>query len=68
MAPPETFWTLLRDSAHWEFEIFLMILMDGVILGILWPFLRKHWNHHVAHDRADVIKSRENPDKPVTGN
>lgn len=59
MATPETFWTLLRDSAHWEFEIFLMILVDVVILGIFWPFLRKHWQHHVDRDRA--IASIMNP-------
>ena len=27
--PPETFWTLLHDKGHWEFEIFLMLLFDG---------------------------------------
>lgn len=48
----ETFWTLLRDSAHWEFELFLMLLFDGVIFGICWPFLRKHWKHHIDRDRA----------------
>ncbi len=49
----ETFWTLLRDPAHWEFEIFLMILFDGVIGTLLWPFVRKHWAHHVARDRRE---------------
>ncbi len=43
----ETFWTLLRDKAHWEFEIFLMILFDLIIGGLAWPFLKKHWAHHV---------------------
>ena len=51
----ETFWTLLRDRAHWEFEIFLMLLFDGVIAGVCWPFLRKHWSHHIARDRAADI-------------
>jgi hypothetical protein len=27
----ETFWTLLRDPAHWEFEIFLMILKGMIV-------------------------------------
>jgi hypothetical protein len=48
----ETFWTLLRDQAHWEFEIFLMLLFDGIIAGVCWPFLRKHWGHHIARDHA----------------
>lgn len=50
----ETFWTLLRDSAHWEFEIFLMLLFDGVIAGLCWPFVRRHWQHHIDRDRLDA--------------
>ena len=63
----ETFWTLLRDAAHWEFEIFLMVVFDGVVGALLWPFLRKHWKHHVAHDKA--FKNRgwfESRDKGVS--
>jgi hypothetical protein len=48
----DTFWTLLGDRAHWEFEIFLIMLFDGLLAGIFWPFLRKHWGHHIARDRA----------------
>ena len=47
----ETFWTLLRDPAHWGFEIFLMIVFDGIVGALLWPFVRKHWRHHVSHDK-----------------
>jgi len=50
----ETFWTLLRDPAHWEFEIFLMLVFDGLLAGLLWPIVRKHWAHHIARDRAEV--------------
>ncbi len=49
----ETFWTLLHDKAHWEFEIFLMILFDGIIMGLLYPFARIHWKHHVRRDKQD---------------
>ena len=35
----ETFWTLLHDVAHWEFEIFLMFLFDIIIGLILWPII-----------------------------
>jgi hypothetical protein len=49
----ETFWTLLRDAAHWEFEIFLMILFDMIIGGLAWPFLKKHWKHHAERDRME---------------
>lgn len=49
----ETFWTLLRDPAHWEFELFLMLVFDGLIVGLLWPFARLHWRHHISRDRRD---------------
>ena len=56
---PETFWTLLHDSAHWEFEIFLMTIFDGVIgyLGfrLFWPFIKRHWNHHVDRDKREGV-------------
>lgn len=54
----ETFWSLLKDSAHWEFEIFLMVLFDLVLGGLLWPFLRKHWLHHVHRDEIDFQRER----------
>lgn len=49
----ETFWTLLHDKAHWEFEIFLMVLFDGVIGALLWPTVRKHWKHHIDRDKEE---------------
>ena len=55
---PETFWTLLHDGAHWEFEIFLMVIFDGVVgyLGfqLFWPYLRKHWKHHIDRDEREA--------------
>lgn len=53
MTTPETFWTLLRNRAHWEFEFFLMVLFDGLIVGLLWPFARLHWRHHIDRDKRE---------------
>jgi len=49
----ETFWTLLRSAGHWEFELFLMMLFDGVIGCIAWPFVKKHWRHHLERDKNE---------------
>jgi len=54
----ETFWTLIHDRAHWEFEIFLQVL-DGVIFGLLWNFfwnkyLKQHWHHHLDRDNREA--------------
>ena len=51
----ETFWTLLRDSAHWKFEIFLTLLTEAATAGIGWLLVRKHWRHHIARDQRDVV-------------
>ena len=53
----ETFWTLLRDRAHWEFELFLMVLFDGVVGALLWPFIKRHWDHHLSRDLDDTLSS-----------
>ena len=59
IATPETFWTLLRDRAHWEFELFVgfveMIVFDVVVGMLAWPFIKKHWTHHVTRDRKEGI-------------
>ena len=57
----ETFWTLLRDPAHWEFELFLMLVFDGLIVGLLWPFARLHWRHHIDRDRRDARQYFDTP-------
>ncbi|PIR98172.1 MAG: hypothetical protein COT89_00455 [Candidatus Colwellbacteria bacterium CG10_big_fil_rev_8_21_14_0_10_42_22] len=46
----ETFWTLATDLAHWEFELFLIILFDFVIGILLWPRLKKIFKHHKNDD------------------
>jgi hypothetical protein len=52
---PETFWTLLHDGAHWEFELFVglveTVIFDVLIGLMLWPFVKKHWQHHVERDK-----------------
>ena len=58
--PEETFWTLLHDSAHWEFELFVgfveMLIFDVIVGLLIWPFLRKHWTHHLERDEREAAK------------
>ena len=61
MEQPDTFWTLLHNWAHWEFEIFLMILFDGIIFGIIWNSIRKHWQHHLDRDRQEASNGSSIP-------
>jgi hypothetical protein len=47
----ETFWTLFTDLAHWEFEIFLIILFDGLLGLIIWPRIKKFLQHYKSDDK-----------------
>jgi len=45
----ETFFQLLRDPAHWEMELFLIALFDGLI-GVVGVKLWHRW--HKRHDET----------------
>jgi hypothetical protein len=51
----ETFWTLLRDPAHWAFELFVNLVFDGVLCGLLWPWASKHMRHHLQRDKNEGL-------------
>lgn len=46
----ETFWTLFTDLAHWEFELFLILIFDVLIGVLIWPRIRKFIRHHKSDD------------------
>ena len=46
----ETFWTLFTDLAHWEFELFLILIFDVLLGLLLWPDVRKFILHHKSDD------------------
>jgi hypothetical protein len=46
----ETFWTLLRDLPHWEFELFLIFIFDILIGALIWPRIKKFSLHHKEDD------------------
>ncbi|MFZ2523036.1 MAG: hypothetical protein WAW92_01480 [Minisyncoccia bacterium] len=53
----ESFFDLLKDPAHWEFELFLIFLFDVVVGLIIWPFVRKALVHHKSdHERLEDLE------------
>lgn len=55
----ETFWTLLSDLPHWEFELFLMFLFDVVIGLILYPCFTRFVLHHKSDDSKTAELERQ---------
>ena len=55
----ETLLNLLRDPAHWEFEIFLILIFDVFVGLLLWPSIKKFLLHHKSDDeRIEELERR----------
>jgi hypothetical protein len=53
----ETFFDLVKDPAHWEFEIFLMVIFDVVIGLFVWPYIQRALVHHKSdHERLEDLE------------
>lgn len=52
----ETFWTLLKDPAHWYFELLLILLFDVLIGALLLPCLKRyvHAHTHIPNQRGNI--------------
>ena len=70
MEHTETFWTLMRDLPHWEFELFVSFveqLVSTFIIGMIaWPFIKKHWNHHKEADKIHGFDKEKKPRRKRT--
>ena len=42
----ETYTELLRDPAHWYFELTLIVIFDIIIGAIAWPFIKQAIRKH----------------------
>lgn len=72
MTEHETFWTLLQDAAHWEFELFLIFIFDVIVGIVLWPWLRdslKKWTkHHISDDqKIEVLEKKVKKMEDILG-
>lgn len=53
----ESFLDLLKDPAHWEFEIFLILIFDVLLGAVIWPFVRGGLRHHKSdHERLEDLE------------
>jgi hypothetical protein len=59
MIEHETLWSLLKDPAHWGFEIILIFIFDFLIGVWLWPKIKKFRRHHKSDDnKLDDLEKR----------
>ena len=49
---PHEYWSILTDPAHVAVEVTLMILLDGLLLGVLWPLIRAYLHHVLERQHA----------------
>ncbi len=64
----ETFLELVRDPAHWEFEILLIIIFDVIVGLIIWPFIQKALVHHKSdHERLEDLEREVEKLKGLNG-
>lgn len=55
----ETYWELMKDPAHWLFELTLIVIFDVIIGAIAWPFIKRWIKEHDrkkhAHQHCDDV-------------
>lgn len=39
---------ILADPAHLAVEITLQVIVDGLLLGVVWPFVKRHIHADIA--------------------
>lgn len=54
----ETFWTLIKDTANWEFELFLIFIFDILIGLLIWPAIRHLIKDHKLIHKHMPYKSK----------
>lgn len=57
----ETFWSILLSPAHTLAEIFWTIVLDVLIVGLVWPKIRRRIKHEHRVIDAEHGYSHEDP-------
>lgn len=49
----ETFTELVTSVAHWELELFIILITDVLLGAIAWPLAKRWWAKHHSHEKCD---------------
>lgn len=50
----EHFFDLIRDPHHWGLELTIVLLVDGLLLGLCYPFVKRH-----IHKDVDMAEQHD---------
>ena len=52
----QAYWHILSDPAHIAVELTLMLLLDGLLLGLAWPAIKQYVNYRLQrqHEQLDA--------------
>lgn len=50
----QAYWHILSDPAHLAVEVTLMIVLDGILLGLLWPMIRSYVNAKLQRQHEEL--------------
>ncbi len=66
----EEFAHLASDPAHLAFEVATTIVIEGILLGLLWPLVKRHIHRDIAHEHAKIEDEHglEHPEEMVSSN
>jgi hypothetical protein len=58
---------ILTDPAHLAVEVTLMLVVDVLFLGLIWPFITRYFNHklHQQHQILDAEHGIQHHDDHV---
>ena len=50
----QRYWHILSDTAHLSVELTMTIVVDVLLLGLLWPAIRRYFNAKLAAQHAQL--------------
>lgn len=48
------FGELVSDPAHLAFEVFTTLVIEGLLLGLLWPLVKRHFHRDIRQEHQRI--------------